>query len=279
MDDVKLNQYGPSILINPSTGQHVTTGIAAGETGNYHVKFPALTVMNSFVFLPSLSQLLRLRLYLSGGNYMFRTGAQTLQLNQCYLEVHGIKYAPEVCNELMQLYRRGNFFNKTSVYQHQIYNIGSSLITASTQFQTILTSLQREATSIMFWIRPSSQGGLTDYGLGLLEENLELSQVNYITDESGLAMFQSLPERFCRKFFIADHYPGSFRSNVVYMLPFSLQPCLSSADGSYIGHLNLNNNNVLTVTSGAAGTNGPYMHSLWKILSEMSLFPISNYIS
>jgi len=54
---------------------------------------------------------------------MFTTEAQTLQLNQCYLEVHGIKYAPEVCNELMQLHRRGNFVNKTSVYQHQIYNI------------------------------------------------------------------------------------------------------------------------------------------------------------
>jgi len=46
---------------------------------------------------------------------------------------------------------------------------------------------------------------------------------------------------------------------VVYMLPFSLQPHLSSADGSDIGHLNLNNNNsILTLTSGAAGTNGPY---------------------
>jgi len=57
---------------------------------------------------------------------------------------------------------------------------------------------------------------------------------------------------------MADHYPGSFRSNVVYMLPFSLQPRLSAADGSDIGHLNLNNNNVLTLTSGAAGTNSPY---------------------
>jgi len=91
----------------------------------------------------------------------------------------------------------------------------------------------------MFWIRPSSQGSLTDYGLGLLEENLELSQVNYITDDSSLAISQRLPERFCRRFFIADHYPGSFRSNVIYMLPFSLQPQLSTADGSYIGYLNL----------------------------------------
>jgi len=82
--------------------------------------------------------------------------------------------------------------------------------------------------------------------------------VNYITEDSGLAIFQSLPERFCRRFFIADHYPGSFRSNVVYMLPFSLQPQPSAADGSDIGHLNLNNNNVLTLTSGAAGTYGPY---------------------
>jgi len=78
-------------------------------------------VTNSFVFLPSLSQPLRLRLYLSGGNYIFTTAAQMLQLNQCYLEVHGIKYVPEVRTELMQLHRRGNFVNKTSVYQHQIY--------------------------------------------------------------------------------------------------------------------------------------------------------------
>jgi len=38
---------GPSMLINPTTGQHDTTGIAAGVTGNYSVKFPAFTVMNS----------------------------------------------------------------------------------------------------------------------------------------------------------------------------------------------------------------------------------------
>jgi len=83
---------------------------------------------------------------------MFTTGAQTLQLNQCYLEVHRIKYAPEVHSEPMQ--RRGSLVNKTFIYQHQIYNIGSSLTTADTKFQTIL-------------------------------------------------------------FFIAHHYPGSFRSNVL----------------------------------------------------------------
>jgi len=47
LDDVKLNQYGSSRLINPETGQHDTTGIAAGASGNYYVKFPAFTVMNS----------------------------------------------------------------------------------------------------------------------------------------------------------------------------------------------------------------------------------------
>jgi len=94
--------------------------------------------------------------------------------------------------------------------------------------------------------------------LGLLEENLELSQVNYITDENSLSIFQSLPERFCRRFFVSGHYLWPFRSNVVYMLPFSLQPQLSAADGLDIEHLNLNNNNNLSLTNGAAGTNGPY---------------------
>jgi len=213
MDDVKLNKYGPSMLINPSTGQDDTTGIAAGATGNYFVKFPAFTVTNSFVFLPSLSQPLSLRIYLLGCNYMLTTAAQMLQLNQCYLDVYRIKYVPEVHNELMQLHRRGNFVYKTSVFQFQTHNIGTSLSMADTQFQTILTSLQGEATSIMFWIRPSSQGRSTNYCLSLLE----------LTDESGLAILQGLPERFCRRFFIGDHYPGSFRSNIVYMLPFSLQ--------------------------------------------------------
>jgi len=39
--DVKLNEYGPSMLIDPETGQHNSAGIAAG---NYYVKFPAFTV-------------------------------------------------------------------------------------------------------------------------------------------------------------------------------------------------------------------------------------------
>jgi len=45
---------------------------------------------------------------------------------------------------------------------------------------------------------------------------------------------------------------------ITYMLPFSLQPRLSAQDGSDIGHLVLNNYNTLTLTSGAAGSNGPY---------------------
>jgi len=34
LDDVKLNEYGPSMLIDPETGQHNSAGIAAGKTGN-----------------------------------------------------------------------------------------------------------------------------------------------------------------------------------------------------------------------------------------------------
>jgi len=64
LDDVKIYKYGPSMLIDPITGQHDSVGIAAGATGNYYVKFPVFTVMNGFVFLPSLSHLLQLRLYL-----------------------------------------------------------------------------------------------------------------------------------------------------------------------------------------------------------------------
>lgn len=258
MDDIKLENYADGFLLNPTTGQHDSTGIAAGVTQNVYVKMPAFSITNSFVFLPSLSQLSRLRIYLSGGNYMFTTSQQSMTLNQCYLEVHGIKYAPKVKNKLMQIHRKGNFVNKTSVYQHQIYNIRSSLSSANTQFQTILTSLQGEITSLIFWIRPSTQGGLTNYGLSLLEENLELSQVNYITDDQGLSIFQSLDEIFCRKFFPADHYPGGFRDNICYIFSFSLQLRLSSMNGSDVGHLGMNNNNVLMLTSGSAGSNGPY---------------------
>jgi len=69
-----------------------------------------------------------------------------------------------------------------------VYNIGSSLTRADKQFQTILTSLQLLSCSGL----DQALRGSTDYGLGLLEENLELSQVN--SDGSGLAIFQSLPE-------------------------------------------------------------------------------------
>jgi len=91
------------------------------------------------------------------------------------------KYAMNSCNYVGEeiLLIRPLCFNTK-----KIHNIGSSLSMADTQFQTILTLLQGEATSIIFWIRPSSQGGSTDYGLGLLEE-----PVNYITDENGLAIF------------------------------------------------------------------------------------------
>jgi len=106
----------------------------------------------------------------------------------------------------------------------------------------------------MFWIRPSSQGGSTDYGLGLLEENFELSQVNYITDDSGLAIFQrDSVEGSSSLIIIQGHLEVTL---FIYYL--SLSSLDSAADGSDIGHLNLNNNNNLTLTNGAAGTNGPY---------------------
>jgi len=162
---------------------------------------------------------------------MFTTGAQMLQLNQFYLEVHGIKYAPEVNNELMQLHRRCNFVNKTTVWQFQTYSIGSSLTMADTQFQAILTSLQREATSIMFRIRPSSQGMFTDYGLGLLEENLELIQVNYITDDSGLAILRlTFNLLFLVLFILEVNTFSACKTKVSFILFFSrLVPKLGEA--------------------------------------------------
>jgi len=60
MDNVKISKYGPPMLIDPTTGQHNTTGIAARATGNDYVKFPAFTVTNGFMFLSSLSQPLKL---------------------------------------------------------------------------------------------------------------------------------------------------------------------------------------------------------------------------
>jgi len=53
LDDVKLNKYGPSMLINPLTGQHNSAGIAAGATGNYYVKFPVFTVTSYCVLTQS----------------------------------------------------------------------------------------------------------------------------------------------------------------------------------------------------------------------------------
>jgi len=45
---------------------------------------------------------------------------------------------------------------------------------------------------------------------------------------------------------------------MLFICCLSLSSLDSAADGSDIGHLNFKNNNFLTLTSGAAGTNGPY---------------------
>jgi hypothetical protein len=163
-DDTKLNTLAEVELFDASTGLYNSDGIAESTTADYYVKMPPMSLTNSFIFLPSLNQPPRLRLYMNGGNFMFTTSAQTLQLNSIYLEVHGIKYSTEVRQELLSIHRQGNFVNKLSVYQNQVYNIGTSLSPASTQFQQILTSFQGEASSILFWIRPSSLGNSTDYG-------------------------------------------------------------------------------------------------------------------
>jgi len=68
MDDVKLNENGPSMLINPTTGQ------------------------------------------------------QELQLEQ--LETIMLNYAPEVCNELMQFHRRGNFVKRPLCFSTKSITLG-----------------------------------------------------------------------------------------------------------------------------------------------------------
>jgi len=114
---------------------------------------------------------------MNGGNFMFTTSAQTLQLNLIYLEVHGLKYSDEVRQSLLSIHHQGNFVNKCNVYQSQVYNIRTSLASSSTQIQQILSSFQGQASFISFWIRPSTLGGSTNYSLSSLEENVELSHL------------------------------------------------------------------------------------------------------
>jgi len=116
-DDTKINSLSSLELFDPTTGQHDSSGIAAGVMANYYVKMPPCTLTNLFVFLPSLSQPPRLRLYMNGGNFMYTTSAQTLQLNSIYLKVHGLKYSDGVRQSLLSIHRQGNFVNKCSVYQ------------------------------------------------------------------------------------------------------------------------------------------------------------------
>jgi len=246
-DDTKLESLASLELFDASTGQHDSGGIAVLATANYYVKMPPCTLTNLFIFLPSLSQPPRLRLYMNGGNFMYTTSAQTLQLNSIYLKVHGLKYSDEVRQSLLSIYRQGNFVNKCSVYQLQVYNIGTSLASLSTQIQQILLSFQGQASSILFWIRPSTLGGSTDYGLAQLEENVELAQIISLTGDKGQnARSQNMPARISSEIFVNKFYPGLFLSNLIYLLPFSLQPRQSTHNGSDIGYLNMNGNNVLT---------------------------------
>jgi len=119
-------------LFDASTGQHDSSGIAALTTA-YFVKMPPCTLTNSFVFLPSLSQPPRLRLYMNGCNFMYTTSVQTLQLNSISLEFHGLKYSDEFWQSLLLIHWQGNFVNKCSAYQSQAYNIGTSLASVSTK--------------------------------------------------------------------------------------------------------------------------------------------------
>jgi hypothetical protein len=77
-DDTKLNTLSEVELFDASTGQYNSDGIAESTTADYYVKMPSMSLTNSFIFLPSLTQPPRLRLYMNGGNYMFTTSAQTL---------------------------------------------------------------------------------------------------------------------------------------------------------------------------------------------------------
>jgi len=79
--DTKLESLTSLELFDASTGQHDSTGIAALATANYYAKMPPCTLTNLFAFLPSLSQLPRLGLYMNGSNFMYTTSAQALQLN------------------------------------------------------------------------------------------------------------------------------------------------------------------------------------------------------
>jgi len=185
--------------------------------------------------------------------------AQTLQLNLIYLEVHGWKYSDEVRQSLLSIHRQGNFVNKCSVYQLLVYNIGTSLSSSSTQIQQILLSFQGQASSILFWIRPSTLGGSTDYSLAQLEENVELAQIISLTNDEGYnTTSQNMPARISSEIFVNEFYPGSFLSNLIYLLLFSLQPRQSTHDGSDISYLTMNGNNVLTLQTLAAAANGPY---------------------
>jgi len=77
-----------------------------------------------------------------------------------------------------------------------------------------------------------------------------------LTDDKGTS--QNMPARISSKIFVNKFYPGLFLSNYVYLLPFSLQPRQSTHDGSDIGYLTMNGNNILTLQTSAAAANGPY---------------------
>jgi len=129
----------------------------------------------------------------------------------------------------------------------------------STQIQQILLSFQGQASSILFWIRPSTLGGSTDYGLAQLEENVELAQIISLTNDKGQnATSQNMPARISSEIFVNEFYPELFLINLIYLLPFLLQPRQSTHDGSDIGYLTMNGNNVSTLQTSAAAANGPY---------------------
>jgi len=77
----------------------------------------------------------------------------------------------------------------------QYWNI-SIIFVYSDSADFIIISRTGKLLSILFWIRPSTLGGSTGYGLAQLEEKVELAQIISLTDDKGQnATSQNMPAR------------------------------------------------------------------------------------
>jgi hypothetical protein len=254
-------------LTFPLNGFHNPNGIVNNTTTDFFIELPSHSVTGAFLYCPALSAPLRYVVYLNGNN-IYTTPGTGLTINYMNFFVEGIQYAPEARDRLLKLHQAAPFVMRCETFQQQIITLGN--LPASGSIQQTLTGMGIGIASQLLWfIRPTSATGANYF-----ENNYAQGYLTSFTDDKNTIIANSLPPNFLSTLLTSD-YEGSFRSNAVYMLPWTLSGKASS-EGLDVGGVILSNTNSWTVQTIAATANSQDVIFMAKLKSVFILTPDGN---